>query len=180
VQPPPPALDHTVKRETPPPRLTESAKAPERSPAEREVRIESKTETVREIVRAERTESLMKEERVMQPRYIQRVVRPEWKVDETAAPPPALVRPSRPARTIAVARTPERPKMEHVLPRAVKRARVRAPGPPLPPPPSVTVSIGRVEIRVPERSVPAPRTARPAAFKLGLDEYLRRRDGGTT
>lgn len=48
-----------------------------------------------------------------------------------------------------------------------------------PHPPRITVTIGRVEVRaiVPQPSPSRPRS-QPPAPKLGLDEYLRRREGG--
>jgi hypothetical protein len=45
-------------------------------------------------------------------------------------------------------------------------------------PAPVQISIGRVEIRAASNAVERPRTAGPAAPRLSLDEYLRRRNGG--
>ncbi|ACL24406.1 hypothetical protein [Chloroflexus aggregans] len=52
--------------------------------------------------------------------------------------------------------------------------------PAVPPhPPRITVNIGRVEVRAVSSPPPSRPRSQPPAPKLGLDEYLRRREGGT-
>ncbi|GIV90711.1 MAG: hypothetical protein KatS3mg055_3229 [Chloroflexus sp.] len=48
-----------------------------------------------------------------------------------------------------------------------------------PHPPRITVNIGRVEVRAVSSPPPSRPRSQPPAPKLGLDEYLRRREGGT-
>ncbi len=48
-----------------------------------------------------------------------------------------------------------------------------------PHPPRITVHIGRVEVRAVSSPPPSRLRSQPPAPKLGLDEYLRRREGGT-
>jgi hypothetical protein len=70
-----------------------------------------------------------------------------------------------------------------ILPAPAARMPLRArplPAPAAPQPaPTIQVSIGRIELRAPQPPV-APRTAAPRARapKLGLDAYLRQREGG--
>lgn len=43
--------------------------------------------------------------------------------------------------------------------------------------PTINVTIGRVEVRASQAATPAPRRANASAPRMGLDEYLRRRNG---
>lgn len=62
-----------------------------------------------------------------------------------------------------------------------RKATNDSPSPPdlddAPPPPTINVTIGRVEVRA-TLPTPAPRRQSPAAPSMGLDEYLRRRAKG--
>lgn len=97
-------------------------------------------------------------------------------VDEVSVEPP-----QRAIRSTPVARpdrTAARPPQEQPLRR--QRPPVASPAvPPAPqPPPTIHVTIGRIEVRAtPARSVQQPPAPRPAVPKLGLDDYLRSRNG---
>jgi hypothetical protein len=45
--------------------------------------------------------------------------------------------------------------------------------------PVIHVTIGRVEVRAIQSVAPVPKSAKPAPPKLSLDDYLRKRDGGS-
>lgn len=91
--------------------------------------------------------------------------RPSSRSPTEREPPPA--RPAAPQRTTAAV-TPPPPSRRAAL---AERA---APAPP-PTPPVVHVTIGRVEVRAVQSQPPKP-TAKPREPRMGLDDYLARRE----
>ena len=158
-----------------------AAAAPAGTPERvREVVVEREHSSVRELRRLERERVVVEPARVIERFEMERVI---------CHDPPAP-QPERPAARVALAREPWAPAIPLGPPRTARSpaaellATPRAPRQVTPPEqsakqpaaPTVTVTIGHVEIRAAQ---PAPvRAARRSGPKLGLDEYLRKRSGG--
>lgn len=139
------------------------------------------TETRQEHTHAEVRQTVIEQHRII-----------ERPIPVAAALQPRLDRTIVEQRPIALAKAPSPRGQENPqarppaaakpsLPLPQRTPKIAAPPPPLPAPEPesvITVSIGRVEIRAAQPATAPPRASRPAAPKLGLDEYLRRRTGG--
>ncbi len=104
--------------------------------------------------------------------------RAEHEHDEPVSPPRAPLTP-RHGIEPATTRRSERsePRVDESRPTAISERRALSDTPHAPPAPTIQVTIGRIEVRA-ESPQPLPRRATPAAPRLTLDEYLRRRNGG--
>jgi hypothetical protein len=89
----------------------------------------------------------------------------------SSPPAPPVLTPQPSARALAM---PARP--SEIRPRPSRRERA-APGP-VPPPPVVNITIGRVDVRAPAPAAPAARAQPPRTAPQSLADYLKRRGGG--
>ena len=96
--------------------------------------------------------------------------------EETGSRPaqfsPLVPQPARPAVVTPVIQPAVRPApAPRPLPAIVQRERSS--------PPTIHVTIGRIEVRTPSASAVPSRAARPSGPKLDLDDYLKARSGGS-
>src|SRR5262249_19030530 len=102
-------------------------------------------------------------------RVLEREVVREMRVDRTVVAPPAAARAPRPAFGASARGLRGAGERRSALRESLASGAT-------PPEPTISVSIGRVEVRASQAPAPA-RARREAAPRLKLDDYLRRRSG---
>jgi hypothetical protein len=146
--------------------------------------LRERQETLRETLQTHR-ESIVSRERVETRTVVREATAPpRLQLDSTVLPPSQV---SRVVDRMVARERGVGPKA--VLPQRTEPLRrdragmpaqgSAAPGMPEPAGPSVSISIGRVEIRAAQPGAPSSRAAKPAGPKLSLDDYLRGRSGGS-
>lgn len=143
----------------------------------KEIIVEREIESKREIVLTERKRSIAEESRVVARVPVEHVVRQEVLVDRTVALPSSAV-PHPDTNTVrgSVA-VPTRVRSENSVIHPGRRQQPPSLAVPEPPIPTISVTIGRVEIRTAPPSAAVQRSGRANRPKLSLEDYLLSRSG---
>lgn len=141
--------------------------------------LREKQESLRETLQTYR-ESIVSRERVETRTVVREALpSPRLQLDATAFPPSQV---SRVVDRVIARERPAAQKQAIPMHTAPPR-RDRSPVPPAaitePAAPSVSISIGRVEIRAAQPGAASTRAAKPTGPKLSLDDYLHGRSGGS-
>ena len=163
--------------------------APERAPERIIERHEMQTREIETVIERSETRAIETREIVREPHIEQRtiLVEREPEAPRTAGPPRSdltIAMPKAASTVIAREITPARltaagRPTAAAAPRGPSRERTLPPAPaPAIEAPTVTVTIGRVDIRAGEPARSTPRAAKTLAPQLSLEEYLKSRGGG--
>jgi len=143
----------------------------------KEIIVERETENKREVVHTERKRSIAEKSRIVARVPIEHVARQEVLVDHTIALP-AFAAPNPDTNTVrgSVA-VPTRVRPENSVIRSERRQQITSTAVPEPPIPTISITIGRVEIRATPPSAAVQRSGRANRPKLSLEDYLLSRNG---